>query len=134
MEYNEVYVTKTQEEITKNAPVYTVYGKRNARILTFGKDGKPFVIEFKKGKLTNEISKMGIALRRKVMKLFYVWDIKTKIYAGDIECQKNAEASAKAKKDIYNNPANSTDKEPLPYKEMNEIKWNGKKWYYDPMK
>lgn len=48
MEYNEVYVTKTQEEIIKNAPVYTAYGKRNARILTFGKDGKPFVIEFKK--------------------------------------------------------------------------------------
>ena len=34
------------------------------------------------------------------MKLFYVWDIKTKIYAGSIECSKNAEASAKAKKDV----------------------------------
>lgn len=49
MEYNEVYITKTQKEIIKNAPVYKVYGKRNAQILTFGKDGKPFVIEFKKG-------------------------------------------------------------------------------------
>ncbi len=48
MEYNGVYVTKTQEEIIKNAPVYKVYGKRNARILSFGKDGKPFVIEFLK--------------------------------------------------------------------------------------
>ena len=59
------------------------------------------------------------------MKIFYVWDIKTKIYAGRIECQKNAEASAKAKKDVYDNPANSTDIEPLPSK---ECKWNGKKW------
>ena len=48
MEYNEIYITKTQKEFIKNTPVYTVCGKRNAQILTFGKDGKPFVIEFKK--------------------------------------------------------------------------------------
>lgn len=68
------------------------------------------------------------------MKTFYVWDTKTKIYAGRIECQKNAEASAKAKKDVYDNPANSTDKEPLSFKECNEIAWNGAKWVYQPMK
>lgn len=68
------------------------------------------------------------------MKIFYVWDTKTKIYAGRIECQKNAKASAKAKKDVYDNPANSTDKEPLPVKECNEIAWNGAKWVYQPMK
>lgn len=67
------------------------------------------------------------------MKLFYVWDAKTKIYAGSIECSKNAEASAKAKKDIYNNPPNSTDIEPLLFKLMNDIKWNGAKWVYSPM-
>ena len=68
------------------------------------------------------------------MKKFYVWDIKTKIYAGSIECSKNSEASAKAKKDVYNNPKNSTDIEPLPYKEMNDIKWGGAKWVYQPIK
>ena len=34
MEYNEIYITKTQEEFIKNTPVYTVYGKRNARIIS----------------------------------------------------------------------------------------------------
>ena len=49
MEYNGVYMpTKTQAEIIKKMPVRKAYGKRSARILTFGKDGKPFVIEFLK--------------------------------------------------------------------------------------
>ena len=68
------------------------------------------------------------------MKIFYVWDIRSKIYAGSVGCNKDINASAKAKKDVYNNPPNSTDIVPLPYKESNEIVWNGTKWVYQPMK
>ena len=68
-----------------------------------------------------EVYKMGIAIRSEVMKIFYVWDINTKFYAGAIMCKKD------------NNPPNSTEIEPLPFKAKNEIKWNGEGWVYQPM-
>lgn len=55
------------------------------------------------------------------MKRYYVWDILTKIYAGSIECK------------IGENPENSTELKPLPYKPMNEIIWDGEAWAYLPM-
>lgn len=55
------------------------------------------------------------------MKIFYVWDTKTMIYAGTIQCKGR------------DRPANSTDIKPLPFKEANEIVWNGDSWEYQPM-
>lgn len=62
------------------------------------------------------------------MKIAYVYDKQTKIYAGKIECYYNSHTK------LWKKPVNSTFDVPPPDKEMNEIKWNGKKWYYDPMK
>ena len=56
------------------------------------------------------------------MNTFYVWDTETKLYSGRLICK------------VGKNPENSTEIEPLPFKENNEIKWNGKKWVYQPMK
>ena len=56
------------------------------------------------------------------MKIFYTWDIETKIYAGTIQCKEQ------------DRPENSTDIKPLPYKANNEIKWSGEGWMYQPMK
>ena len=55
------------------------------------------------------------------MKIYYVWDITTKIYAGSVECKHGM------------NPSNSTELKPLPFKAMNEIVWNGDAWAYQPM-
>ncbi len=55
------------------------------------------------------------------MKIFYVWDIVTKIYAGSVECEQGK------------NPSNSTDIKPPKFKAMNEIVWNGEGWEYQPM-
>ena len=55
------------------------------------------------------------------MKIYYVWDITTKIYAGSVECKQGQ------------NPSNSTELKPLPFKAMNEIVWNGNAWAYQPM-
>jgi hypothetical protein len=55
------------------------------------------------------------------MTIFYVWDIRSKIYAGSVECKKGM------------NPSNSTELKPLPFKAMNEIVWNGNAWEYQPM-
>ena len=55
------------------------------------------------------------------MKIFYVWDIRSKIYAGSVECEQGK------------NPSNSTDIKPPKYKAMNEIVWNGEGWEYQPM-
>ena len=55
------------------------------------------------------------------MKIYYVWDIVTKIYAGTTECKQGA------------NPSNSTELKPLPFKESNEIVWSGEGWEYQPM-
>ena len=55
------------------------------------------------------------------MKKYYVWDINTKFYAGAIMCKNG------------NNPRNSTELKPLPFKAKNEIVWNGNAWAYQPM-
>jgi hypothetical protein len=55
------------------------------------------------------------------MKIYYVWDITTKIYAGSVECKQGM------------NPSNSTELKPLPFKAMNDIVWNGDAWEYQPM-
>lgn len=55
------------------------------------------------------------------MKIYYVWDITTKIYAETIQCKEQ------------DKPFNSTALKPLPFKDMNEIVWNGNGWEYQPM-
>lgn len=55
------------------------------------------------------------------MKKYYVWDVSTKIYAGSIQFKEQ------------DRPQNSTNLKPLPFKEGNEIVWDGEGWVYQPM-
>lgn len=60
----------------------------------------------------------------------YKYDKESKIYVGEVNCQKDPIASQKAGEDIWLLPANSTFDKPLDPKDGFNVVWNGGTWEY----
>jgi hypothetical protein len=60
----------------------------------------------------------------------YRYNVSTRIYEGEINCQKDPVASRKAGEDVWLLPAHSTFEEPLEAKEGYNVVWNGTAWEY----
>ena len=60
----------------------------------------------------------------------YRYNVSTRIYEGEINCQKDPIASRKAGEDVWLLPAHSTFDKPLDPKENYNVIWNGSAWEY----
>lgn len=60
----------------------------------------------------------------------YGYDNFTKIYLGEVNCQKDPVASQRKGEEVWLLPANSTFEEPLAEKEGFDVVWNNDKWEY----
>lgn len=60
----------------------------------------------------------------------YRYNVSTRIYEGEINCQKDPIASRKAGEDVWLLSAHSTFDKPLDPKENYNVVWNGSAWEY----
>ena len=60
----------------------------------------------------------------------YRYNESSKIYEGEVNCQKDPIASQRAGEDVWLLPANSTFDEPLEPKQGYNVVWNGSAWEY----